>query len=71
METLLARLLCEFKRLGGLHKNAGSWSSGAATTDHCSRDDEGDVDDTDDADEVAKEKHKRTHLVVSDASCFR
>lgn len=60
IEMLLARLLCEFKMLGGLHENAGSWSSGVVTVDHCSRDDEGDVDDTDDVDEVARYKHKKT-----------
>lgn len=65
METLLARLLCEFKMLGGLHGNAVNWSSGMVTVDHRSPDNEGDVDDTDDADEVAVYEHQRTQLGLS------
>lgn len=58
VEMLLARLLCELKMLGCLHGNTpGSWSSGVVTADQRSRDEEDDVDETEDAEDVARGKH--------------
>lgn len=63
VEMLLARLLCEFKMLGGFHRAiTGSCSSGVVTADHRSRADEGNVDDRDDVDEVAKKKTSKLYL---------
>lgn len=61
VEMLLARLLCGLKMLGCLRgKMTGSWSSGVVTVDQRSRDDEEDVDDTDEAEDVAR--YKSAHL---------
>lgn len=63
MEMLLARLLCELKMLGGLHWNTtGSWSSGVVTADQRSREEEDDVDETEDAEDVARDKQKCVHF---------
>lgn len=54
VEMLLARLLCGLKMLGCLRGNTtGSWSSGEVTVDQRSRDEEDEVDDTDEAEDEA------------------
>lgn len=63
VEMLLARLLCELKMLGCLRENTtGSWSSGVVTVDQRSRDEEDDVDEKEDAEDVARDKHKCVHF---------